>query len=338
MAPEFPSLRLRPLLPALLRGGVVGVLVALGVHFGYVLLESNFRTVIPGRLYRCGQPSAALLERMIRELGIRTVINLRGIGFGADWYLEESRVASAHGVSVEDLGFSAGRLPSRLALRQLIEVFDRCTYPAVVHCQQGADRTGMAIAVFFLLQPGISYADARRHLGPASGHVPIGRTRYIDRFFRLYEQWLAEQHLEHSCTVFREWATEHYCPATGKADFEFVPPLAPGSVLRLRAWQPRNLTVRCTNRSVRPWRLQPGPNAGIYLAWFFYDMQDRNLANGKAGLFEARVLPGEHIDLSVPIPAMAPGRYLLFVDLVDAQQGSFLQLGNEPFAVDVEVS
>src|SRR5262245_34652810 len=64
---------------ALLRGGTAGVVLALLLHGGYVLVGPNFHTVIPGAIYRCGQPSGRQLKRLVRKLGIRTVVNLRGV-------------------------------------------------------------------------------------------------------------------------------------------------------------------------------------------------------------------------------------------------------------------
>src|SRR5438128_11093218 len=42
-----------------------------------VTLGGNFHTIVDGSFYRCAQPSAARLERLVQAYGIRTVINLR---------------------------------------------------------------------------------------------------------------------------------------------------------------------------------------------------------------------------------------------------------------------
>src|SRR5262249_32743977 len=152
------------------------------------------------------QPSPARLERTIRRLGIRTVVNLRGCCLELPWYQAQCQVVHRLGVSQEDLCFSAGRLPSVQAIRQLVEVLDRAEYPILLHCHQGADRTGLASVLAVLLRTSATLPEARRHLGPASGHLPIGRTRHIDHFFDLYEEWLAEQGREHTPQLLRRWA------------------------------------------------------------------------------------------------------------------------------------
>src|SRR5262249_54757798 len=54
-APSGPRRPARPLAAFLVRGGVTGLLAALGLHVGYVLGGTNFRTVLPGEVYRCAQ-------------------------------------------------------------------------------------------------------------------------------------------------------------------------------------------------------------------------------------------------------------------------------------------
>ena len=46
------------------------VLLPLSFEFYRVTLGSNFHTVVPGRIYRCSQPSAEDLERMIADQGV----------------------------------------------------------------------------------------------------------------------------------------------------------------------------------------------------------------------------------------------------------------------------
>ena len=78
------------------------------------MIGSNFHTVISGEVYRSAQLSASALERSIHSKNIRTVVNLRGCCDPEAWYLDEGRVSLHNNVSLEDLSFSAGRLPSAL--------------------------------------------------------------------------------------------------------------------------------------------------------------------------------------------------------------------------------
>jgi len=319
-----------------LRGCLLGLLLTLVLHLGYVLLGTNFHTVIPGEVYRSAQMSASTMERFLHDKHIRTVINLRGCCEPEDWYLDEGRVTLRNDVSLEDLSFSAGRLPSVITLRQLIDVIDHSDYPILFHCHKGADRTGMASAIAVLLRTDTPLEEARKQLGFRYGHLPLGRTTNIDRFFDLYDEWLAEQGLRHSRAVFRRWVEKEYCPGECRCRLEWTDRTA--EPLRLQVRKEAAVRVRCHNTSVKPWRLHPSGNSGIHLNFVLFNDRDQPVAEGKAGLFHAVVPPGAFIDLTVALPGLVePGRYELRLDLEDAQHAYFLQTGSQPLIWKVEV-
>src|SRR5205085_661488 len=148
-----------------------------------VTVGLNFHTVIPGELYRCGQPSERDIESFVRDYGVRTVINLRGRLDGADWYEAEARTCQRLGVSNQVFTMSAMRVPGRHEVRRLIEVLDHAERPIVMHCRQGADRTGLATAIALLLRPEFTYEDAKSRLGIRWGHWSIGPADNLSRFF-----------------------------------------------------------------------------------------------------------------------------------------------------------
>lgn len=339
---QNPSSRPRSLQEFLIRGVISGLLLAVGLHVGYVLGGSNFRTVLPGQVYRCAQPDEASLERMVQRYGIRTVINLRGCCPATDWYPREARITSKLEIAQEDISFSAMRMPSTTAIRHLREVLDRSEYPILLHCHQGADRTGMAAVMVMLLRTEATLEQALRHLGPTSGHLPFGKTRYLDRFFALYRDWLKEQGKEHTADLFRLWIEEYYCPGEARAEIQIDEAKGQGkgrrAVVQVRSGERGMLKARCINRSTQPWIFQPGTNAGIHVWWSLFDHLEQPMKMERAGLFHARVEPGEHLEVPLALPALRPGRYELRIDLVDEQQGFFTQLGNDPLVIELEVS
>jgi protein tyrosine/serine phosphatase len=326
----------RPLLHVLGRGCLAGAALALLAYAGHVLLGSNFHTVIPGEVYRSAQISAASLERLIHGKHIRTVVNLRGCCDPEEWYLDEGRVTLRNNVSLEDLGFSAARLPSIVTLRQLLEVIDRSEYPILFHCHKGADRTGMASAIALLLRTNSPLEKAREQLGLRYGHLPIGRTLNIDRFFDLYEEWLKAQELTHSPAVFRRWIEKDYCPGECLCRLELLQPRGP--TLHIHSPLPTPLRVRCHNTSIKPWRFHPSSSAGIHLIFMLSNDRHQRVAEGKAGLFHAVVPAGDFIDLTVVLPGlMKPGQYELRLDMTEEQHAYFLQTGSPPLICQVEV-
>lgn len=318
----------------LLLGGVLGVLLAATVEAGRVVVGDNLHTVLPGRVYRCSQQSGPELEALIRAHGIRTVINLRGGNVESPWYVDEARATHGLGVCLEDVCFSASRLPSMTEVRRLVEVFDRTEYPVLLHCRRGADRTGLASALVLLLAGETPPAQAYRQLGPRYGHVAFGRTAFLDRFLELYREWLASQGREHSASTFRQWVTREYSPDGFRCRIE---PLD----MPDRAWPmgyAMPVRVRFHNTGTRAWQFRKASNVGMHAGFVVMDVLGRQLANGRAGLFDAEVAPGESIDMTLILPPwMASGHRLrVLVDLVEEQQFWFFQTGSEPWEWEFE--
>ncbi len=316
-----------------LQGAALGAALAVGWHFAAILGTANLRTVIPGRVYRSAQPHTNTLAYLARRHGVRTVLNLRGCAPPLGWYQAETRDTVALDLDQEDFTFSASRMPSPVSIRHLIDVLDRATYPIVLHCYQGVDRTGLAAACVLLLQTDTPLPQARRQMSLQTGHVALGRTRYIGRFFDAYERWLADLGLSHSPAVFRVWATKHYCPAQARSDWQLV---GPGTEIPAHAVTV--LHLRATNRSPQTWHFHPGRNVGVHGYAYLEDAGGLRTWIGLMGLFRADVPPGQGIDLRVSLPALPPGRYSLIVELFDEPHASFTQLGDEPLALDLLVS
>ena len=78
-----------PSMRVLFYGCLAGVSLTAVVEASQVLVGLNLHTVIPGRVYRCAQPSPNKLERLVHAHGIRTVLNLRGPNPDQSWYRGE---------------------------------------------------------------------------------------------------------------------------------------------------------------------------------------------------------------------------------------------------------
>jgi len=337
--PEMASLpskrktRKRSLLVALGYSGAFALAVILAAQLCYILLAGNFRTVLPGKVYRSGQLSGKALAEAIAEHHIRTVVNLRGCSVSLPWYLEECRATHRLNVAQEDICFSANRLPSSQELRRLVELLDRTEYPVLLHCRHGADRTGLASAIVMLLQPGVSFPEAREQLSLRFGHLSWGHLRYLDRFFDLYADWLKDQRLSHSPGHLREWiATENF---PGECCCQVEALQVPESIA---CGQLGSLRVRLHNTGVTPWQLRAGTNAGFHAGFILFDEEDHAMTFGRGGLLDTVVPPGQCIDVTLVLPAIhVPGHYRVRVDMIDEQQGWFFQMGCEPWECEINV-
>ena len=317
----------------LLLAGVSLLLLAFLAEASRVTLGNNFHVVLPGRAYRCAQPSPRELEQVIKAHGIRTVVNLRGCCSEHPWYLDECRVTHRLGICQEDVCLSAGRLPPVTELRQLVEVLDRAEYPLLLHCRRGADRTGLASVIVVLLQTESTVSAASYQLGLRYGHFAIGRPGYLDTFLQLYQEWLDGQGLAHNPAQFRRWLLEGYSGGSLSCAIERTA----SAPLVLKAHETFSIEVRVRNTSARPWRLSPQLVAGTHVGYHLWNDRDELVVNGKSGQFDAEVPPGQEIQVLVPLPALVPGRYRLLVDMVDERQCWFYQAGSQPLEEELTV-
>jgi hypothetical protein len=149
-------------------GGVCVAAVVLGVPAAYYRSGytnyKRFRIVTPGKLYRSGQFTAGGLRKIIREHGIRTVINLQEEN--TDPYMPEEWLARPHVLESDlcrDLGLNyyalfggefagadktaAGKRPE--AIDQFLMILDDPkNYPVLIHCKAGLHRTGRFAAIY----------------------------------------------------------------------------------------------------------------------------------------------------------------------------------------------
>jgi predicted protein tyrosine phosphatase len=343
------------------RGCAFGLLLCLGREGLNHLFFGNVHVVIPGAVYRCAQPSAADLERLVKRYGIRTVVNLRGFGDVQEWYRDECRGANRLNLSLEDLALSAGHLPSAQDLQHLIEIIDRSEYPLVFHCYRGVDRTGLACTIALLLRTNLSLARAREALSLRFLHVPWGRTGNLDLLFDLYQEWLDKEARAHSPDRFRFWVAHEYHGGACSCRLELVGPVRAGPLaqplepptprqhlsfpdeppsckVRVPRGQPFAVRVRCHNTSCRTWHFSPNMNAGVHLYGVLRDTQHLPFGGGRGGCFHAEVPPGSSIDLTVALPGIGmPGRYSLILDLSEERHCHFREAGSQPLELEVEV-
>lgn len=170
------SKRLRVPRPVRIAGGLLLFAVAIiGGYAGYLQLTGNFHTVIAGELYRSAQPSAAQLERYIRDNGIKTVINLRGNSGYAKWWEEEVAVTERLGVRHVDFGMSAAKILTPEKADRLVAIMRDAPKPILIHCLSGADRTGLASVIYSQQVANLTEDVAERQLSFVFGHIGIPR-------------------------------------------------------------------------------------------------------------------------------------------------------------------
>lgn len=206
MTSNAPYRRRRVRRIAWLAAGLLTLPVAL--KEGDVLFGENFHAVVPGELYRSAQLSGSHLERHIRAEHIRTVINLRGPNPGSAWYDDEVRTCERLGVAHIDVRISARELPPPAEAALLMAALHDAPRPLLVHCKNGADRSGLACAAYLIAERGVdapTAASDQLHLW--YGHMPVGATQAMDRFFTMYK---SSAHTPASALSLPVWVRSEY--------------------------------------------------------------------------------------------------------------------------------
>ena len=164
---------------------------------------TNFDRVAEG-VYRSNHPTHARFARYA-EMGIRGVLNLRGAG-GRAPYLFEVESCAALGLTLLSVDLQARKPAPRDSLLDLFDAFDRIPRPFVMHCKSGADRAGLASALY-LLDQGRPVAEARRQLSFRYLHLRFTKTGVQDHLLDLYEARLAKGPI-----TLRDWVRDEYDP------------------------------------------------------------------------------------------------------------------------------
>jgi protein tyrosine/serine phosphatase len=157
------------------------------VRIWYLEEQGNFHPITAGEAYRSAQLDQDELEHYIRKYAIRSVINLRGMHDDEKWYRDEIEICGRLGVAHYDLDLSSDKAPAKTELRDLLGLFETAPRPVLIHCQAGADRSGLAAALWKLVVDRAPKSVARKQLSILYGHIPFGSTQVLDDFIEKYK-------------------------------------------------------------------------------------------------------------------------------------------------------
>jgi protein tyrosine/serine phosphatase len=175
-------------------------------HAFFRVFWTNFAVVARGRLYRSNHPTPAKLAAFTRQVGLKSLINLRGqTKNGSDALTRD--MAAKLGLEFYDMALDSRDAPQRDRILRLAEIYRTMPAPALIHCKSGADRAGLAAGIYVLLQGGTS-TQALRQLSWRFLHIRQSKTGVLDRFFAAYAQQAEGKKL------FLDWVREDYDETT----------------------------------------------------------------------------------------------------------------------------
>ena len=171
--------------------GFLALLLLCGIWMGVQQLIGNFHTVVAGEFYRAARFDASEIAGFQKDYGIRTIINLRGTG-KSDWYKQEVAQSQALGINHLDFPLSASKELTQKEVEALIAMMRDAPKPILVHCRGGADRSGIAAALYLgAITKAGEYA-AEWQLSPYYGHIPLpfAPAWAMDETWERIEPWL----------------------------------------------------------------------------------------------------------------------------------------------------
>ncbi len=166
--------------------GMGFVVLATGGYLYAIQLLGNFHEVVPGQFFRSNQPTAEQLTRYTEDYGIKTVINLRGANEGESWYRDELETSKKLGLNHIDFGMSASRELTMSQVNQLVAIMRDAPKPILIHCKSGADRTGLATALYLSRVARLGEEAAESQLSIRYGHVGIP---YLSAAYAMDRTW-----------------------------------------------------------------------------------------------------------------------------------------------------
>jgi protein tyrosine phosphatase (PTP) superfamily phosphohydrolase (DUF442 family) len=180
-------------------------------HGVFRLFYQNRHKLAEG-VWRSAQPAPHHV-RQLAQLGIRTIVNLRGQRYCGSYWLEQ-QACEQYGIHLEDFQIRSRAAPSKEELFAARDLFMRIAYPMLMHCKSGADRAGLMSALYLIVKENTPVEVAAAQLGLRYGHIRHADTGILDHFF---ERYLADN--AHQPIGFFDWISRVYDPGELERSF-----------------------------------------------------------------------------------------------------------------------
>lgn len=151
---------------------------------------TNKAEVAPG-VWRCNQPSPRRIAKY-KAMGFQTILNLRGTKEHSPYYFER-KACEAEGITLISTRMKARTALGRRRLLILLDTFETIDRPFIMHCKSGADRAGLASALYLMHIEGVHVSEAKKQLSLRFVHVKAFQTGILDYMLDRYEADTADK-------------------------------------------------------------------------------------------------------------------------------------------------
>ena len=130
---------------------------------------------MPGKMFRSNQPYPFQIKSDIKKHKIKSIINLRGKRHCSSFYLEQD-FCHKNNLKLYNFPISSRDLPDKKKLIDFNTLLQKIEYPCVMHCKSGADRAGLAAALYLIYKQDYSLLNARKQLTFKHLHIKYAKT------------------------------------------------------------------------------------------------------------------------------------------------------------------
>jgi protein tyrosine phosphatase (PTP) superfamily phosphohydrolase (DUF442 family) len=172
---------------------------------GLLRLCYGNRHRVSERLWRSAQPTPGDLKEL-KQQGLKSVVCVRGGRAFGSWPLEKEACKRLQ-LDLRKVAIRARQAPRKHDLLGLIDLLSTLSYPTLIHCKSGADRTGFVVAVFLIAIEGRPVDQGLRQLSLRFGHLRHSRAGVLRGVIEAYGRDRAAGSID-----FRTWVERHYNP------------------------------------------------------------------------------------------------------------------------------
>jgi len=195
--------------------GVI-ILAAVAIYTSFIF---TIHSVIPDVIYRSAQLSGDCLQKNIDRYHFKSIINLRGEDKKEEWYQTESKIARENNVTLYNIRLSAYKYPVASQVDDLVKVLQTAKKPVLIHCQAGADRSGMASALALSVLKNAPLKEMKEQYSWKYFVNPFRSNTCGKLFFSAYEQFLHKTGRPHRRSTLLSWIQNKYVDYKGNIEF-----------------------------------------------------------------------------------------------------------------------
>lgn len=174
-----------------------------------IVFQHNLHEVVPGRLYRSAEMKPGDLKELMKEKGIKSIIDLRMNPKAVpESYFGESEAVESLGASYKHFPLMGSKEMELEQVKNLLSLLDRVETPVLVHCSSGTHRSGLVSAIWLMEKEGVPFNEAKEQLSSKYGFFLTERklkSLVSGRWTIDNILWRYQEANSRSPIAFREW-------------------------------------------------------------------------------------------------------------------------------------